>query len=369
MDLSGDLDNSRNEKRPLASTRNEKSTLPPAKSARNESPSAASSSDGSNATGKQPYVRPTCPHGKPRTRCAMSECWTLLSARCQLHNLMRDRCVKCKYLFPQDPRCGSLLCKHDLQKNHCKDPACGGGGSVCKCGKQKNTCRTCNGSAFCPHHKRTGTCKHPGCGSGSALCPCGNYRNACIQCNTKAACVTCMSVLAKSKQYRPHCARCWFTLHPEKKCPRQHLTKEIYMREALQTALPSVMYTFNRTVPGGTSRRMPDVLMCLLLHAVILECNENQHKRYACELRRMMELFRDLGSRPLVMIDFNPDSYTTNGVKHAGCFSTTPVDGKLQVNVTEWNRRFAILLPILRDALDIMPTREVTHHVLFYDGY
>jgi hypothetical protein len=201
------MDSSRNEKRPLDSSRNERrSTSPPAKSARIDAPSTA--------IGKQPYVRPKCPHGKPRTRCPDDKCWTPTSSLCQEHRHFRNTCIPCAKKHPGDPRYGSLLCAHFLQKNHCKDPECGGGASLCKCGKQKNTCRACNGSAFCPHNKRIGTCKQAGCGSGSALCPCGKFRNACIQCNPNAACVTCMSVLAKNKQYRPHCASCWFTLHP-----------------------------------------------------------------------------------------------------------------------------------------------------------
>lgn len=358
MDVHDEVVGSCDGKRPLEDS---STALPQAKVPRFAAPS--------KAIGKQPYVRPKCPHGKPRSRCNKLECWTPESARCKDHNLMRDRCVECKYLYPDDPRCGKQLCQHDLQKNHCKIPPCWGS-SVCDCGKQKNTCRI-HGTAFCEEHgRRKGTCRecHP---QPTAVCHHLKHRIACLICTPKNACITCKSVIARHKVFMPQCGRCYYSTHPDLKCPRQHLTKEIYMREALQYALPSVLYTFNRRVPGGSSRRMPDVLMERLMHAVILECQEFQHKRssYPCEELRMMQLFTDLGNQPLVMIFFNPDAYTTKGVKHPGCFGITTVDGKLAVNMFEWTRRFAILLPILCDALDNVPTKEVTHHVLFYDGY
>ena len=59
--------------------------------------------------------------------------------------------------------------------------------------------------------------------------------------------------------------------------------------------------------------------MDLLTHVVIVECDENQHKSYIpeCENRRKMELFRDVGFRPVVFVRFNPDGYRGG---NGGCF-------------------------------------------------
>lgn len=61
----------------------------------------------------------------------------------------------------------------------------------------------------------------------------------------------------------------------------------------------------------------------ILSESMIVEVDENQHETYdcTCENKRVMALFQDLGSRPLVMIRFNPDEYTTmNGRDVKSCF-------------------------------------------------
>lgn len=60
----------------------------------------------------------------------------------------------------------------------------------------------------------------------------------------------------------------------------------------------------------------PDVLYDLPGHAVIIECDENQHEHYDknCEETRMHNIVFTLG-KPTIFIRYNPDSYNINGVK------------------------------------------------------
>jgi hypothetical protein len=45
-------------------------------------------------------------------------------------------------------------------------------------------------------------------------------------------------------------------------------------------------------------------------HVLIIEVDENSHRGYNCEEKRMMELINDLGMRPTIFVRFNPDKYT-----------------------------------------------------------
>ena len=46
-------------------------------------------------------------------------------------------------------------------------------------------------------------------------------------------------------------------------------------------------------------------------HIIVIEIDENIHSNYncICENKRLMEISKDLGHRPIVFIRFNPDSY------------------------------------------------------------
>jgi len=82
----------------------------------------------------------------------------------------------------------------------------------------------------------------------------------------------------------------------------------------------------------------------------------------------MMEIFQDLGNRPIIYLRFNPDSYTekNTGKKIDGCFKTTStVTNSLQKN--EWDRRIKILRGRIDYYLDNIPNKEITVEHLFYE--
>lgn len=82
-----------------------------------------------------------------------------------------------------------------------------------------------------------------------------------------------------------------------------------------------------------------------------------------------MELFEDLGNRPIVFVRFNPDSYVSSEEeKTPGCFKDTKTAG-LSLNKNEFKRRVDTLLSIVSKHQETIPEKEVTVYNLFYDGY
>ena len=101
---------------------------------------------------------------------------------------------------------------------------------------------------------------------------------------------------------------------------------------------------------------------------IIVECDENQHFNYSCENKRICELFLDLGSRPLRVLRFNPDSYRDiNGKKIASCFEGTTTIKR------EWQRRTTKFIEIISQMLEQdkadFPKKEIQVLNFFYDGF
>lgn len=120
---------------------------------------------------------------------------------------------------------------------------------------------------------------------------------------------------------------------------------------------------FDKKVDGGCSLRRPDVLIDRLTHSIINEGDEEEHKGYICEEKHIMELFRDLGNRPLVVLRFNFDSYYDGEEKHPSCFIKT--DTGFSLNKSEWNRRINVLYEEIEKHMEV-PEKELTIVYLFY---
>ncbi|GAQ92738.1 hypothetical protein KFL_011150060 [Klebsormidium nitens] len=113
-------------------------------------------------------------------------------------------------------------------------------------------------------------------------------------------------------------------LFPGEKVSRNYRVKEQHFTDHIKAAgiLPNhSQVTFDKRLQGGCSGRKPDIFVDLYTHTVHCENDEDQHRNYTCENKRLMELFRDAGNRPQVQLRFNPDGFTTeNGVRHPSCF-------------------------------------------------
>jgi hypothetical protein len=193
----------------------------------------------------------------------------------------------------------------------------------------------------------------------------------------------CPTIIGCTK-YRGFCLRCFMHLHPDETVVRNFKVKERHVIDALMGAdlgLPSgVVPSCDKRVDGtggcGSLRR-PDWLVDLGTHSVIVEIDEEQHEGYdtTCETKRLMQLFGDLGDRPLVVVRFNPDAYMDDGrrrvpspFKHHATLGVPMI-----VRQAEWDARVARLLSLVRGHIargvrDGAPSREVTVDALFFDG-
>ncbi len=177
-------------------------------------------------------------------------------------------------------------------------------------------------------------------------------------------CATCDSTTMNSK-YKPNCARCHFYLNPDDPRIRNYKVKEHAFMLALQKFHPEMV--LDRTVSGGCSKRRPDGLLDCLTHSIVVEIDEDQHAGYEsmCENRRTMELFNDLGRRPIVFIRLNPDKYSCDGKTIKSCFQQSK-NGDLQLRKSEFARRFDALQTSVDQCMTNVPSRELSYVKLFY---
>lgn len=322
-----------------------------------------------------------CEHNRQRCKCV--DC--MGSSICE-HKKDRSQCALCE---------GISLCEHGIQKHKCKP--CGGC-TFCKHGIQKLTCRDCDGSDFCEHNKRKQQCKECGkqyrcehgkikykCANcdgsqtckhkllkrqckrckGACFCKHSKYKQTCSICFTypQNFCKSCKQVYIKGESYYPYCFHCYCYLNPDEEIPHRYMMKENYINDFLIGEIKDLVH--NKTIDNGCSKRRPDWLKDCFTHSVIIECDENSHKHVSyeeeCQNRRTMELFEDLGSRPIVFIRFNPDSYKD----FEGCFK---FNSKNRIVPTkEWDKRKKKLLKIINHHIDSIPEKEVTIDYLYFD--
>lgn len=196
---------------------------------------------------------------------------------------------------------------------------------------------------------------------------CGRHQNEYMtDVKTKRCETCCSSSMSNVKDYKPNCARCHFYLNPDDPRIRNYKTKEHTFMIPLKDIYPDIV--LDKKIDGGCSRRRPDGLIDVLTHGIVVEIDENSHVGYdsTCENRRMMEIFQDLGSRPVVIIRLNPDGYIENGKKIHSVFTKTTA-GTLKVRYqSEFNRRFEKLNTSIKEAMHTIPNKTVTVIQLFF---
>lgn len=285
-----------------------------------------------------------CIHGKRKPKCI--ECGG--TSICE-HKRQRHACKECE---------GSSICEHKRQRSLCRECK---GTNICDHGRSRNQCIPCGGSQICVHKRQLYSCKV--C-KGAGVCEHGRNKVFCVDCEGKNICQTCKVTQQSNPQYKPHCARCYYHLHPEAPPSRRFKTKESYLYQALLKSFPTQPFIYDKQVDGGCSLKRPDFRWECLTHTVIVECDETQHANYSCENKRTMQLFTDCGSRPLVLIRFNPDSYVDHNNKRVKpCFTQGQT---CIVREGEWNKRYAILQAQINTSLTTIPNKEITEVKLFY---
>ncbi len=125
----------------------------------------------------------------------------------------------------------------------------------------------------------------------------------------------------------------------------------------------------DKVVSGGCSKRRPDGLLDCYTHSIIVEIDEDQHVGYdnTCNNRRNMELFIDLGNRPIVFVRLNPDSYKIDNKRISGVFTQTK-SGELKMNKKEFEKRKEVLFETVQTVMNIVPTKTISVIELFYSN-
>ena len=297
----------------------------------------------------------------------------------------RNKCKKCTYNSRkcehgrQKAQCnedncnGSGLCVHKRRKARCNEGDCNGS-AFCKHGRQKATCNEgdCNGSGFCKHKRLKATCNEGDC-NGSRFCKHGRQKAICCLCDGSSMCIHCKHIqgvkrYVKSLDKKVNCcARCFYHFYPSDKIPRRFKLKQHYFNEKLIEEFGVNFFQYDKEIKCGCSKRRPDWFIDCFNYSIIIELDEDQHKYTSCDEKRMMELFKDLGDRPLVLIRINPDKYKIGVEKIEGCFD---FDEKniLICNEKEFNKRFNTLVKMIEYHLDNKPVKEVTTETLFFDN-
>jgi uncharacterized C2H2 Zn-finger protein len=174
---------------------------------------------------------------------------------------------------------------------------------------------------------------------------------------------------ATNQKYRGYCCYCFVHQFPDEPITRNWKVKEKHVNDFIVEQYPDRDFTYNRSIKGGCSRKIPDWFFECLTHSIIVENDENQHTNYSCENKRNMELFQDLGNRPIVFIRFNPDSYIDEEDNEVP--SSFKYHEKLGVPIIrdkeEWNSRLHKLKETLDFHLTNIPQKEVSIVNLFYD--
>jgi hypothetical protein len=190
------------------------------------------------------------------------------------------------------------------------------------------------------------------------------------------SCITSLcTTLASNKAYKGHCYRCFVNLFPDNTIVVNHRTKERTVADFVRSAYPNLTIAFDRTVADGCSRRRPDILMDMGEYVIITEIDENQHGDYicTCENKRLMQLFTDIGRRPLVMVRFNPDQYYDRHKKSiASCWGYTEALGLCSIKknkAAEWAKRLATLKTTLDLVISQGSEKEIDVIHLYYDGF
>jgi len=161
-----------------------------------------------------------------------------------------------------------------------------------------------------------------------------------------------------------YCSPCFYYLNPEHIKTKRHKTRENTFMYQLKEIYPDII--LDKAVNGGCSRKRPDGLIDLYTHSIIIEIDEEQHRGYSCENKRSMQLFTDIGSRPIIFIRLNPDSYTMNGKKMKGCFSLSKSTGELIPNEKEISERFNVLLETIDECKSVLD-KTVTIVELYFN--
>lgn len=117
-------------------------------------------------------------------------------------------------------------------------------------------------------------------------------------------------ILIGNSRYRGYCSRCFFYTFPDEKLTRNYKTKENTIVDHIKHKFPNYDWVHDRRVMDGCSLKRPDLYCDFGSHIVVIEVDEDAHRGYSCEEKRMFTIINDFGVRSTIFIRINPDRYT-----------------------------------------------------------
>ena len=149
-------------------------------------------------------------------------------------------------------------------------------------------------------------------------------------------------IIAGNSRYRGYCSRCFFYTFPDEKLTRNYKTKENTIVDHIKQKFPNYDWVHDRRVVDGCSLKRPDLYCDFGSHIVVIEVDEDAHRGYSCEEKRMFTIINDFGVRSTIFIRINPDKYTDEktGEVVKSPFIMKKDTGKIEVkNKKELNTR------------------------------
>jgi len=149
----------------------------------------------------------------------------------------------------------------------------------------------------------------------------------------------------RDNRYKGYCLRCFIHLFPNEPTILNYKTKEKAVADYVFKEIKNVTLIFDKKIQDGCSKRRPDILLDLGFRVINIEIDEHKHDTYdsICEYKRIADISEDLGFRPVILIRFNPDSYTVNNKYISSCWKS---EGKCHVpknKKKEWDTRLELL--------------------------
>ena len=189
---------------------------------------------------------------------------------------------------------------------------------------------------------------------------------------TYKKCKTVLCGITVQKKYDGYCLRCYTYLFPDKPTSRNYKTKEQAVIEYIQEEFKDKTITYDKRIIDGCSLKRPDVFIDLGYQVVIIEVDENQHNTYdcTCENKRIMELSKDVGHRPIVFIRFNPDDYiNTSNINIKSCWgiNASGICVVKKSSKKEWEERLSTLKNTVQYWFDNKTEKTIETIQLFYD--
>ena len=140
--------------------------------------------------------------------------------------------------------------------------------------------------------------------------------------NRRCSILHCGKHSSKIKDKKHYCVPCYAQSFPLEPTSTRFKSKELHVKQYLESLNlldqnnEEIKFVHDKAVSDGCSRRRPDFLIRMPMFNIIIEVDEFKHEGYdtTCEISRLNNLYEDLGMMPLIMIRFNPDAYTSNGI-------------------------------------------------------